>query len=75
MFRCKNMEVQVDKIYNKSQRDKFAWAIDMTEADFVFWPQTCKTPVSLTDKMPLRNHSLYNTYSTLILHLEYVQIV
>ncbi|TKS73123.1 DNA topoisomerase 1 [Collichthys lucidus] len=33
---CKNMEVQVDKIYNKSQRDKFAWAIDMTEADFVF---------------------------------------
>uniref|UniRef100_A0A3Q4AAV0 DNA topoisomerase I n=1 Tax=Mola mola TaxID=94237 RepID=A0A3Q4AAV0_MOLML len=33
---CKNMEVQVDKIYNKSQRDKFAWAIDMTEVDFVF---------------------------------------
>lgn len=34
--RCKNMEVPVDKIYNKSQRDKFAWAIDMTEADFAF---------------------------------------
>ncbi|XP_070762777.1 DNA topoisomerase I, mitochondrial isoform X1 [Enoplosus armatus] len=33
---CKNMEVLVDKIYNKSQRDKFAWAIDMTEADFEF---------------------------------------
>ncbi|KAM8751444.1 DNA topoisomerase I, mitochondrial isoform 1-T1 [Acanthopagrus schlegelii] len=33
---CKNMEVPVDKIYNKSQRDKFAWAIDMTEADFEF---------------------------------------
>ncbi|XP_075998480.1 DNA topoisomerase I, mitochondrial isoform X2 [Genypterus blacodes] len=33
---CKNVEVPVDKIYNKSQRDKFAWAIDMTEADFEF---------------------------------------
>ncbi|KAI5098081.1 DNA topoisomerase I, mitochondrial isoform X1, partial [Silurus meridionalis] len=33
---CKNMEVQLDKIYNKTQRDKFAWAIDMTEPDFVF---------------------------------------
>ncbi|XP_034032918.1 DNA topoisomerase I, mitochondrial [Thalassophryne amazonica] len=33
---CKNMEVPVDKIYNKSQREKFAWAIDMTEADFEF---------------------------------------
>ncbi|XP_053175969.1 DNA topoisomerase I, mitochondrial [Scomber japonicus] len=33
---CKNMEVPVEKIYNKSQRDKFAWAIDMTEADFEF---------------------------------------
>uniref|UniRef100_A0A8C5GDI3 DNA topoisomerase I n=1 Tax=Gouania willdenowi TaxID=441366 RepID=A0A8C5GDI3_GOUWI len=33
---CKNMEVPVEKIYNKTQRDKFAWAIDMTEADFVF---------------------------------------
>uniref|UniRef100_UPI0037E72D7C DNA topoisomerase I, mitochondrial n=1 Tax=Semicossyphus pulcher TaxID=241346 RepID=UPI0037E72D7C len=32
----KNMEVPVEKIYNKSQRDKFAWAIDMTEADFEF---------------------------------------
>ncbi|KAM9854302.1 DNA topoisomerase I, mitochondrial [Aulostomus maculatus] len=33
---CKNMEVPVEKIYNKSQREKFAWAIDMTEADFEF---------------------------------------
>ncbi|KAM3870097.1 DNA topoisomerase I, mitochondrial [Diretmus argenteus] len=33
---CKNTEVPLDKIYNKSQRDKFAWAIDMTEADFEF---------------------------------------
>ncbi|KAM9753932.1 DNA topoisomerase I, mitochondrial isoform 2-T3 [Menidia menidia] len=32
----KNMEVPVEKIYNKTQRDKFAWAIDMTEADFEF---------------------------------------
>ncbi|XP_027017553.2 DNA topoisomerase I, mitochondrial isoform X1 [Tachysurus fulvidraco] len=33
---CKNMEVPLDKIYNKTQRDKFAWAIDMTELDFMF---------------------------------------
>ncbi|KAL6478959.1 hypothetical protein MHYP_G00123920 [Metynnis hypsauchen] len=33
---CKNMEVPLDKIYNKTLRDKFAWAIDMTEPDFVF---------------------------------------
>ncbi|KAG7333352.1 hypothetical protein KOW79_003487 [Hemibagrus wyckioides] len=33
---CKNMEVPLDKIYNKTQRDKFAWAIDMTELDFAF---------------------------------------
>lgn len=30
------MEVPLDKIYNKSLRDKFAWAVDMTEHDFVF---------------------------------------
>ncbi|XP_047008759.2 DNA topoisomerase I, mitochondrial [Ictalurus punctatus] len=33
---CKNMEVPLDKIYNKTQRDKFAWAIDMTERNFLF---------------------------------------
>ncbi|XP_074534067.1 DNA topoisomerase I, mitochondrial isoform X2 [Halichoeres trimaculatus] len=33
---CKNTGVPVEKIYNKTQRDKFAWAIDMTEADFEF---------------------------------------
>ncbi|XP_066541222.1 DNA topoisomerase I, mitochondrial [Hoplias malabaricus] len=33
---CKNMEVTLDKIYNKTLRDKFAWAIDMTEQDFEF---------------------------------------
>lgn len=36
LCRCKNMEVPLDKIYNKTHRDKFAWAIDMTEPDFVF---------------------------------------
>jgi len=34
---CKKWEVPVEKIYNKSQRDKFAWAIDMAGEDFVFW--------------------------------------
>lgn len=34
------MEVPIEKIYNKTQREKFAWAIDMTEADFEFWPKT-----------------------------------
>ncbi|KAF7225231.1 DNA topoisomerase I, mitochondrial isoform X2 [Nothobranchius furzeri] len=33
---CKNMGVPIEKIYNKTQREKFAWAIDMTEADFEF---------------------------------------
>lgn len=30
------MDVPLDKIYNKTLRDKFAWAIDMTESDFKF---------------------------------------
>ncbi|KAJ8281210.1 hypothetical protein GJAV_G00064860 [Gymnothorax javanicus] len=33
---CKNMGVPLEKIYNKTQREKFAWAIDMTEPDFLF---------------------------------------
>uniref|UniRef100_A0A3B4AV28 DNA topoisomerase I n=1 Tax=Periophthalmus magnuspinnatus TaxID=409849 RepID=A0A3B4AV28_9GOBI len=33
---CKKFGVPLEKIYNKSQRDKFAWAIDMTEEDFEF---------------------------------------
>ena len=33
---CKKWEVPVEKIYNKSLRDKFAWAIDMAGEDFVF---------------------------------------
>ena len=34
--RCKKWEVPIEKVYNKTQRDKFRWAIDMAGADFVF---------------------------------------
>ncbi|XP_031439743.1 DNA topoisomerase I, mitochondrial isoform X2 [Clupea harengus] len=33
---CKKYNVPIEKIYNKTQREKFAWAIDMTDADFQF---------------------------------------
>ncbi|BES88947.1 TOPEUc [Nesidiocoris tenuis] len=33
---CKKYDVPIDKIYNKTQRDKFRWAIDMAGADYVF---------------------------------------
>ncbi|XP_056306884.1 DNA topoisomerase I, mitochondrial isoform X1 [Danio aesculapii] len=33
---CKKHEVPIEKIYNKTQRDKFAWAIDMTDESFQF---------------------------------------
>lgn len=33
---CKKHEVPIEKIYNKTQRDKFQWAIDMTDETFVF---------------------------------------
>lgn len=33
---CKKHEVPLEKVYNKTQREKFAWAIDMAEKDFVF---------------------------------------
>ncbi|XP_061084295.1 DNA topoisomerase 1-like [Conger conger] len=33
---CMNMNVPLERIYNESQRVKFAWAIDMTKADFEF---------------------------------------
>ncbi|CAH2286121.1 DNA topoisomerase I, mitochondrial isoform X1 [Pelobates cultripes] len=33
---CKKFGVPIEKIYNKTQRDKFAWAIDMTDEDFEF---------------------------------------
>lgn len=35
-LRCKKHEVPVEKVYNKTQREKFAWALDMAEKDFVF---------------------------------------
>lgn len=34
--RCKKYDVPIEKIYNKTQRDKFRWAIDMATADYVF---------------------------------------
>ena len=36
ILRCKKHEVPVEKVYNKTQREKFAWALDMAEKDFVF---------------------------------------
>ncbi len=33
---CKKYHVPLEKVYNKSQRDKFAWAIDMAGEDFEF---------------------------------------
>ena len=33
---CKKWTVPVEKIYNKSQREKFAWAIDMADETFGF---------------------------------------
>ena len=33
---CKKNEVPIEKVYNRSQRDKFAWAIDMADETFMF---------------------------------------
>lgn len=33
---CKKYEVPIEKVYNKTQRDKFRWAIDMAGPDYVF---------------------------------------
>ena len=33
---CKKWDVPIEKVYNKTQRQKFAWAIDMAGEDFVF---------------------------------------
>ncbi|XP_046879396.1 DNA topoisomerase I, mitochondrial isoform X2 [Hypomesus transpacificus] len=33
---CRKFNVPIEKIYNKTQRDKFAWAIDMTDDTFTF---------------------------------------
>ena len=35
-LRCKKFDVPLEKIYNKTQRDKFAWAVDMADEDFSF---------------------------------------
>uniref|UniRef100_A0A8C5Q5F7 DNA topoisomerase I n=1 Tax=Leptobrachium leishanense TaxID=445787 RepID=A0A8C5Q5F7_9ANUR len=33
---CKKWDVGLEKIYNKTLRDKFAWAVHMTDTDFTF---------------------------------------
>jgi DNA topoisomerase-1 len=33
---CKKWDVPVEKVYNKTQRQKFAWAIDMADETFAF---------------------------------------
>uniref|UniRef100_A0A8C6TC83 DNA topoisomerase I n=1 Tax=Neogobius melanostomus TaxID=47308 RepID=A0A8C6TC83_9GOBI len=33
---CKKYGIPIEKIYNKTQREKFAWAIDMAEKDYEF---------------------------------------
>ncbi|XP_065205283.1 DNA topoisomerase I, mitochondrial-like isoform X2 [Planococcus citri] len=33
---CKKYDVPIEKVYNKTQRSKFRWAIDMAGPDFVF---------------------------------------
>ncbi|KAL4712816.1 hypothetical protein ACJJTC_011886 [Scirpophaga incertulas] len=33
---CKKHEVPIEKIYNKTQRDKFRWAIDMAGPEYIF---------------------------------------
>ena len=36
LLRCKKWEVPIEKIYSKTQRDKFRWAIDMATAEYHF---------------------------------------
>jgi len=33
---CKKFDVPIEKVYNKTQREKFRWAIEMAGPDFVF---------------------------------------
>jgi DNA topoisomerase-1 len=33
---CKKWNVPLEKVYNKTQREKFAWAIDMVDEDYQF---------------------------------------
>jgi len=36
-LRCKKWNVPIEKIYSKTQRDKFRWAIDMATGDYHFY--------------------------------------
>lgn len=33
---CRKHDVPMEKVYNRTQRDKFAWAIDMADETFEF---------------------------------------
>ena len=33
---CKKFDVPIEKVYNKTQREKFRWAIEMAGPDYVF---------------------------------------
>ncbi|GMT28365.1 hypothetical protein PFISCL1PPCAC_19662, partial [Pristionchus fissidentatus] len=33
---CKKHDVPIEKVFNKTQREKFRWAIDMADEDYVF---------------------------------------
>ena len=33
---CKKFDVPLEKVYNKTQREKFRWAIEMAGPDYVF---------------------------------------
>merc|ERR1712029_481687 len=33
---CKKYDVGIEKVYNKTQREKFRWAIEMAGPDFIF---------------------------------------
>lgn len=35
-FRCKKHDVPIEKIFNKTQRDKFRWAIEMADENYSF---------------------------------------
>ena len=35
-YRCKKYDVPLEKVYNKTQREKFRWAIDMADEDYRF---------------------------------------
>lgn len=33
---CKKNDVPIEKVFNKTQREKFRWALDMAEKDYIF---------------------------------------